>query len=479
MLCSIIVYKQIGVTSNELCNKSLLIDNGQFVYCQKSKHLNKININDNIIISQNANSIFIYNDQIAEANIRLSINDVYSFAVFGINSANQSIIKSVINITILFYVTQGSLVCVQCNVQLQECILLFDARGQILSTIMLNSLDYLKVANSSVQFRLDGNSCSGLVYKITQQQYELNIYTSQLIGYSFKFNVLNGIIAAQLSHNISVSTSNLQICTNINNSNIELNALFSCENICQNAIPVYGLCLKQLFNGQKVENGTEICVFPFVFEGLVCVCEPDYVLNGSVCIQIVKQFNILEEYISRNISNINTVLTDKINYVQNETEQKLIELDTRMYSNVSQLLQIMQQQNESTNEQLKLIKISISLVNDSANIQINQLKSDLQSTNATLSAQMNSNRNEIIQINSTFTSFAALAVKNNTDQNNAINSLNTTVSNLQAQINAIKNQNVVISYDNDDCGTRIRVCGNGLCGAFRAIGYCDPSYPST
>ncbi|CAL6010597.1 Hypothetical_protein [Hexamita inflata] len=340
---------------------------------------------------------------------------------------------------------------------------------------MLKSLDYLKVVSSSVQFRFDGNSCSGLVYQITQQQYELSLYNSQLIGYSFKYNLLNGIIVAQLSHNISISISNFQICSNINNSNIELNALFSCENICQNAIPVYGLCLKQLFNGQKVENGTEICVFPFVFEGQVCVCEQDYVLNETICIQIVKQFNILEEYIAINISNINTILMDRINYVQNEIEQKLIELDTRMYSNVSQLLQIIQQQNESTNEQLRLLKISINQVNDSGNVQINQLKSNLQSANATLSVQINLNRNEILQINGSFNSFATLALKNNTEQSNAINSLNTTIQNLQAQINAIKNQNVVISYDNDYCGTRIRVCGNGLCGAFRSIGYCDPS----
>ncbi|CAL5992734.1 Hypothetical_protein [Hexamita inflata] len=473
MLCSILVHKQIGVNSIELCNKSLQIDNEQFVYCQKSKHLSKININDNIVLSQNANSIFIYNDQIVEANIRLGINDVYSFAVFGINSVNQSIIKSVINITILFHVTQGSLVCVQCNVQLKECTLQFNARGQILSTIMIKSLDYLQVINSSVQFRFDGNSCSGLVYQITSQSYELCLHNSQLIGYSFQFNQLNGNIAAQLPFNISIVITNLQICSNINNSNIQLNSLFSCDNICQNEVPVYGLCLKQLLNGQKVENGSYLCIFPFIFQGECCVCEKDYILNGIICVQIINQFNILEEYIKRNVSNIYSQLTDRINNAQNEVEQKISELDIRMYSNISQLLQIIQQYNESATEQLKLLQITINQVNDSGNAQINQLRSDLQSSSVTLSSQMNANRNEILQINSTFNNFAALALKNNTDQNNAINSLQTTVQNLQAQINAVKSSNVVLSYDNDLCGTIIRICGNGICGSFRPQAPCN------
>ncbi|CAL6056837.1 Hypothetical_protein [Hexamita inflata] len=297
---------------------------------------------------------------------------------------------------------------------------------------------------------------------------------SQLIGFSFQCNQQNGNFVAQLQYNIQVTVLNLQICTNINNSNIELNSLFSCENICENGlISIYGLCLKQLLNGQKVENGTEICIFPFNFEGNSCVCERDYVQNGTVCVQIIKQLDILEEYIEKNISNIKTILTKRIVNVQNEVEQKIIELDTRMYSNVSQLLQIIQQQNETTNEQLKLLKISISQVNDSGNTLFNQLQSDFQSVNATLSAQMNSNRNEIIQINSSFNTFAALAIKNNTEQNNAINSFSITLQNLQAQVNALKGQNVYLSSQYDDCGQIVSVCANGICGSFRSVSNCN------
>ncbi|CAL6066917.1 Hypothetical_protein [Hexamita inflata] len=293
--------------------------------------MNNIKTKDSVALSQQLNSIFIYNEAITQSNIQLDIYDVYNFAVFGINSAEQQIYQSVVNVSISFQIIQGALVCIQCNIKVADSSLIFDASGQKLSAVMLKSQDNIHVATTQIQFRFHSQLCSGIVFSLIKDNFLFTITQSQIIGYNFIDSKTNGYIVTEfLAKQITIAIQATKVCTNLIEYTGQQNMLTlllteqmirSCSNICPHQlIPVYGLCKINLINGIQQPNNTKMCVDQFVFHSNQCICKQGYLLNQTMCVDILGYFQSLEQQIIGNttktnslISNLSTIITNMMN----------------------------------------------------------------------------------------------------------------------------------------------------------------------
>ncbi|CAL6070716.1 Hypothetical_protein [Hexamita inflata] len=138
-----------------------------------------------------------------------------------------------------------------------------------------------------------------------------------MTGYNFKENSLSSNLVNDINESlmITINISKMNICTNIQyliNSgddclvSLTEQPVYSCENICGQYTPVYGLCQIDLVNSYfNNVNKTKYCVYPFIFNDYECICAQGYLLNGTICINILSTLTNLDQYIFDNFSTLN------------------------------------------------------------------------------------------------------------------------------------------------------------------------------
>ncbi|CAL6097013.1 Conserved_hypothetical protein [Hexamita inflata] len=302
--------------------------------------LNNINVNENIYITQKSNNInlFIYTNVTQESHIDVSVNNVQvnSFALFGFSINTQIIIDSNINISIEFQVLVGALLCIQCDVEVQSCNLVFIASGQQISGLIIEPKQSVVVQQSFIQYRICSMNSSGLINVIKQLQVVLIINQCKLTGGNLVQSTNNGYIASTILQNIILNITQFEICVDqtsrFGQKSVQITIIGSesvkCD-MCNEQSVVYGLCGDVLLYSES-NNGMYQCIYPFEYIDNKCICAHGYLINMTKCINIVESINNINNFANSNIS-------DQITLIQQKVENQLIIIDQDILSNISEI----------------------------------------------------------------------------------------------------------------------------------------------
>ncbi|CAL6091055.1 Hypothetical_protein [Hexamita inflata] len=465
LLCSMIFCKQLSTkNNNNMCNQELFVDNTQYMYCQKAQLLNRININKRIVLSKYSGNIFIYNEVVAFADMQLNVHNTNSFAVFGVNSQTQLVQNSIVNVTIVFRVVQGSLICHQCDARVYQSTLIFIADGERLSVVLQQALTEIIIHDSQLQFRLNCYQCSGLI-QCVNRSLVLQIVSTQLIGHSYR-NSLNdsNLIHSILVPSVIIQTHSFSICTNLINHvglpyllqyQFTQQPVIQCKTICNNKlIPTYGICLPDLLLGQISTNGTLVCESPFIFNGEFCTCKHGYLLNVSRCVDIVNQLSYLELKLDSSVNTLYNDMQGNVSALDASIQSNYRILDLSIARNYTNLHNLLTNVNTSLSSQINSVNKSLHNITGQLQVQSDNLRRDLNSTNNTLWFNTNSlNKTiQLIQVQYTDQQIRIENINKTTQtqlqqQQNNLNILNNTLNNYMIQEQKIENvQNSNINY---------------------------------
>ncbi|CAL6075192.1 Hypothetical_protein [Hexamita inflata] len=365
----------------------------------------------------------------------------------------------------------GSLICYQCDVRIFSSSLSFLANGQSISSIMQITNTILQIINVQLQFRFDSVLVGGLVIEV-QKILTFIVTDLDIVGYNFQENSQSSNLVNQIDGDIIqiINISNMNVCSNIvyliNNGNASLVSLteqpnYTCENICGQNTPIYGLCQIDLINGYlDTINNTKYCANPFVYNGEECVCIAGYLLNGTICINIISTLTNLDKYIfnnastldnnlKNNISNLSNQLiatkdflynyfTSKTNDLQQFVNNTFDNINNKQYvfeqivsSNISQLqIEIKNLQSNITMHKIisDQIRVDLQSLNSSFNTQIQSVTTKLQTVNNSLQTQIDTNLAALSSLSTQFNSLKQDAVNNNSQQNTQIQNIISTAN---------------------------------------------------
>ncbi|CAL6006692.1 Hypothetical_protein [Hexamita inflata] len=290
--------------------------------------------------------------------------------------------------------------------------------------------DILTIINVQLQFRFSALLCGGLVIQV-QETLSFSITELNIVGYNDQENSQSSNLISQIDETIilTINITKMNVCSNIqyliSNGNASLVSLteqpdYSCEYICGQQTPVYGLCQIDLVNGYyNIVNYTKYCVYPFVFNNQECICASGYLLNGTICINIISTLTNLDQYIFNNVStltqNISSLQTDTNNLKSNTTELKIVSDQLRIDV-------------QSINSQIQLVNMDIQTVNSTLQAQINSYQDSISSLTSQFTIQSNSQK---LMIDSIRTDLTASTNSLQTQ----IEALNSNQQTQQAQIN--------------------------------------------
>ncbi|CAL5982091.1 Conserved_hypothetical protein [Hexamita inflata] len=301
-----------------------------------------------MFLTQKSSNIFIYTDSTQQSQLKIQVNDVNSFAVFGFNSNNQQLSNSLLNVTIQLQVITGALICIQCNVSVQNSTLIFIAQGIQISGIMIQSISRISLISTTLQQRFQSEQSSGIINLIKNSIEIFQISQCKIIGTNLIESNNNGYIASQIQILTQLQLDELLVCVN-NTLNVGVNSISIVQNnletkkcdVCSLGSVVYGLCLDTLLNGQ-VENQLLQCVYPFLFNESVCICADGYILNQSECVGIIQIISTLSnELQNMEFTNQNQLQVMQQTIVDTQNQQSIL---TQNISVLSYKMQTISQQ---------------------------------------------------------------------------------------------------------------------------------------
>ncbi|CAL5996353.1 Conserved_hypothetical protein [Hexamita inflata] len=302
--------------------------------------LNKIQINNQIYLSQKSNNvnILIYTESTQQSNINLQVNnvDVNIFALFGFSLKNQLVSNSIINISLTFEVFSGALLCIQCDLEIRSSTLVFVASGRLISGLIIESKEKVEIYQSFVQYRISSANSSGLVNVINQSLTIFLIQQCKLAGSNLVKSDGNGYISSSVLVEVQINVTQFDVCVDATSrfgksSNLALvigNETFKCD-MCDTDSVVYGLCQSILAFSELV-NGMYECVYPFQFAQNTCSCVHGYLLNGTKCVNVIESITNMSK--SDNSGNL-----QQIQLQINNLQQSVSALDQNIIGNASSI----------------------------------------------------------------------------------------------------------------------------------------------
>ncbi|CAL6097846.1 Conserved_hypothetical protein [Hexamita inflata] len=318
--------------------------------------------------------------------------EINTFAIFGFSQNKQIIQDSIINVTLKIQVLVGTLLCKLCDLEVNDCTFIFVASGQQISGMIIESIANIIIQRSFIQNRISSMNSSGLI-NIINSFTTIQINNCKLAGSNALQNDNNGYISSVVIINVQLNMNYFHICVDatkrfgINSISININEseIIQCD-ICHNQYVVYGLCSDPLQFGQFI-NGTHSCVHPFEFVENKCVCINGYILNGTLCINILDSISQIYHLTSNqdfNISGIENSIISNYSKCDNNLQLNTSVLDWRIFYNISSINQVV----SSLNQTINAINMSLQQVNDSLTIS-NQIIKEQQNIISNLKQQIN------------------------------------------------------------------------------------------
>ncbi|CAL5994224.1 Hypothetical_protein [Hexamita inflata] len=447
---------------NQLCYNNIILNGQQFSYCQKIKQLTNILVNKNMLMStaplNKQYNLFINSNNVQSSTIQSTISNDYNFAVFGFTQTIQQIQHSIINISIKFNIYEGALICLQCDIFILNSQLVFIARGQTLSGIMLSSIQNISLDFTSIQYRFHSLQSSGIVHNITAGFSLFSMSNVKLLGNDSNHDT-SSYIANFVNQQTQVTVSQVYICSNVLIASINNQSLLifstpiirECQNICDASSQyTYGICQTDLTNSQLIANFTILCVTPFEFDGEQCVCGDGYMLNESTCVDIVLTLTNIQKSLE------DTQINDKVQAALVQLNISIIDVNNTVNTNLATFANEIQQQNILTDQ--NIIGNTSQLQNSILAI-IQQLDLNIVSNSSALVSALSLTNNNVQSLLDSSKSLNQSIIDQNTSFVNIINSLNTSILNTNAAVSAnfssidsqfnqtnisISNQNVTI-----------------------------------
>ncbi|CAL6053990.1 Hypothetical_protein [Hexamita inflata] len=303
MLSSItVILLQLKSYNQSVCVSNLLVNNNIFNYCQKTKSLNSAKLDSAVYLSQNHGHMFLNTEIIQASTIsaRVSNINVNSFALFGLNLNAQNITGSTISVNLDFQVITGALVCIACDLFVHNSVLKFEARGKQVSAVLLETQDNVELKLTTIQYRLDSQQASGIAGVVRSKPSLFSVEGCKMSGFDFALSGNSGFIASDVQVRISLKLDAFFVCVNSPNALGQLSvaidqtgaAQADCS-ICGVDSVVYGLCGPKIPNSQ-LEGGQFVCSSPFELINGQCECQKGFVLNGSACVKIIDELQLLK-----------------------------------------------------------------------------------------------------------------------------------------------------------------------------------------
>ncbi|CAL6084982.1 Conserved_hypothetical protein [Hexamita inflata] len=356
--------------------------------------------------------MFINIDQISNTHINITHQKIYIFSVFGLHQNIIKIVDTSINISVNTNVIKCALICLKCDVIIETSQLILTAQGQVVSGIALEIIFELYISKTSIQVRMSAVRGAGIVSIVQEDLQKYSISNSVLSVTSLLNSQFNGFLISQLNFDIDIKVNNLQVCSKLNQTGdtqsivtITNLIVFTC-NICKdNEYIVYGLCLQGLLNGINIDGVLE-CVFPFNFNGSVCICTDGYELNVSYCVNTVSQLTLLDENITTGIQQLDDALQQtkhdfktELQQLQNLTQAEFAQLTYQYQHDIVSNISILETQfNASQTAQDNQLNSSLNIIDQRLfnNISSTKLYIDNQITqNATALSIQFANRIQI------------------------------------------------------------------------------------
>ncbi|CAL6001030.1 Conserved_hypothetical protein [Hexamita inflata] len=351
MFCSILHFKQLSLTNLYTnCHNNILLDSNQYNFCEKSKSLNQVQlVNDINLIHKYNTQLFIYTDTVQQSAFDLQIlnYDVKVFVLFGLG-ANQSVSDSRVNVSLHFEVFQGALLCVQCNITVLRCTLVFTASGRQLSGLLIEANKLVDISQSFIQFRFSGLNVSGIVNHVNSADANISICDCNLTGHNLISGGYSGYLSSLMSSVITVHISEMNVCVDnmpqLGNQSISVtfngSAVLRCD-LCGLSKLIYGLCADALPHSQEL-NGMWQCVLPFIYTNDQCVCAQGYAFEDDVCVNITQSIRSSSQQIGQLRQNITDAQTE------------LARLDKSLEQNTSALKELVLASQSALEDYIKL-----------------------------------------------------------------------------------------------------------------------------
>ncbi|CAL6011406.1 Hypothetical_protein [Hexamita inflata] len=282
--------------SSQICNNQILKNDQLYQYCQKEYSLSS-RVQSASITQSPTNaahfSLYTATTQNLILNLTYSIQNLPQFSLFGLTNA-ISLQNSVISVNIPQDLSQGSLLCLACDVTANASDFTFVASGQNVSGAVLTPITAFQLNKSLVQFRLNGVNVGGLV--LNASKIAVTISICNISGHVGQQSV-SGSIVCFVFEQVSLGVDDVGVCANVQNigqgSLSQTGTVTDTCVVCREGSPAYGLCQKSLEFG-KVEDDKFVCPIPFVFDGEGCSCQEGYVVNGTTCVNVLASVNLLK-----------------------------------------------------------------------------------------------------------------------------------------------------------------------------------------
>ncbi|CAL6003490.1 Growth_factor receptor cysteine-rich domain superfamily [Hexamita inflata] len=343
--------------------------------------MNVVNMTNNHIstlqLSQQSVYLFIYADGAVNSQIQSQINYVNVFAVFGFNIDNQIVLDCQVNISINFQVVKAALLCLQCNIMINQCSLSFIASGQYLSAVIISTHQTLILQNSTVEYRFDSSQSSGIVNQLNSTPKIFQILNVRLIGFDYINESMNGYIISHMNAFTQIYVTNFIVCTSTLKSIAVKNAQYiqvgseitKCIGICKIGQKVtYGLCLDSLILGELImSNLTQYCVYPFQYDSQQCVCVEGFYLNNTFCFNLINQLTMLDVSLMSNYTTMDT----QLNFNTTNIENMLINNSIQTINNINTNLSILDNRLNTNISIFNTIFYALSTKQDQNNIDLN------------------------------------------------------------------------------------------------------------
>ncbi|CAL5994444.1 Hypothetical_protein [Hexamita inflata] len=396
--------------------------------------------------------MFIYTENTKLSNMQIEMFQVNQFAVFGFNLNTQDIIDSHIYVKINYTVLTGALICLECDIIVQNSSLQFIASGLTLSALILKSKRVIQLYNVDIQYRFTCNYSSGIVNLINSDINSFLLQYTILTGYS-NYNVQSGYLCSKLSINVLVNITMFTVCINDNMKRVgvmeqQLNVtaleILTCQSVCStNKYVAYGIC-SEILNHSILVNYTQLCKEHFIFDSVnnICLCGNGFYLNGSTCVDVNNELS----YIIANMKSLDA-----------EIQSSNLELKTLFFNLESDIQANLSNVYDLITETHVLLKEDVRTQNASIHQNLNDLKTNMNSKfqqvfdlEAFSQVQIGSLKNETQSLNNNLTKIIndnELNIKNNfTITNQKIDAVNdlmsVSLSNLtqmSKQINTMNN----------------------------------------
>ncbi|CAL5998649.1 Hypothetical_protein [Hexamita inflata] len=351
MFSSIFLFQQLNTTKKlEQCGKRLQVGQNQISFCQKLKQFNSMAVKTQF--RDEISHFFVHSDISQNSVVQLTLNQLDSFAIFGF-SYSQRISNCTVNVTVDYNVVSAALVCLQCDLVVDDTYLIFIASGIYLAGLMMTARDTIAIQRSQVQARLDGSAAAGIVNKIPAAMTSFTLLDSTLTAYFWQSSSNNGYLSSNVQVPLLMAEDPIQIimvnftaCANANDFGTNSKPVTvtssesdfeKCENICGTDLYyTYGLCLSGLelglFSAFKLE-----CSNDFKFDGTKCACQEGFLLDGTACMNVVGKINGMNSQLQSVIKFVNDSLSNETSDLNQKVVSYTKLLEERILSNRSYL----------------------------------------------------------------------------------------------------------------------------------------------